>query len=237
MSYYAFEGLIPVVHPEAYVHPSAVLIGDVIVGAGVYVGPHASLRGDYGRLILEAGSNLQDGCIMHGYCDTDTIVHENGHIGHGAILHGCVVGRDALIGMNSVIMDGAVIGEESIVAAMSFVKAGFQGEARQMLVGSPARVLREVTDQELHWKRLNTKEYQALPNKPTRDAAINAGRKKPAAPERHDGRKTQISTVIDAGCAHAYPAYASTTVYAAIRQLTISDAYSWRASSAISAHG
>ena len=162
MSYYAFEGLIPVVHPEAYVHPSAVLIGDVIVGAGVYVGPHASLRGDYGRLILEAGSNLQDGCIMHGYCDTETIVHENGHIGHGAILHGCVVGRDALIGMNSVIMDGAAIGEESIVAAMSFVKAGFQGEARQMLVGSPARVLREVTDQELHWKRLNTKEYQDL---------------------------------------------------------------------------
>lgn len=84
---------------------------------------------------------------MHGYCDTDTIVHENGHIGHGAILHGCVVGRDALIGMNSVIMDGAVIGEESIVAAMSFVKAGFQGEARQMLVGSPVRVLREVTVQ------------------------------------------------------------------------------------------
>lgn len=126
MSYYAFEGLIPVVHPDAFVHPSAVLIGDVIVGAGVYIGPLASLRGDYGRLILEAGSNLQDGCIMHGYCDTDTIVHENGHIGHGAILHGCVVGRDALVGMNSVIMDGAVIGEESIVAAMSFVKAGFQ---------------------------------------------------------------------------------------------------------------
>lgn len=135
MSYYAFEGLIPVVHPDAFVHPSAVLIGDVIVGAGVYIGPLASLRGDYGRLILEAGSNLQDGCIMHGYCDTDTIVHENGHIGHGAILHGCVVGRDALVGMNSVIMDGAVIGEESIVAAMSFVKAGFQGEARQLLVG------------------------------------------------------------------------------------------------------
>lgn len=162
MSYYAFEGLIPVVHPEAYVHPSAVLIGDVIVGAGVYVGPLASLRGDYGRLILQAGSNLQDGCIMHGYCDTDTIVRENGHIGHGAILHGCVIGRDALVGMNSVIMDGAVIGEESIVAAMSFVKAGFIGEARQLLVGSPARVIREVTEKELYWKRLNTQEYQYL---------------------------------------------------------------------------
>lgn len=162
MSYYAFEGLIPVVHPDAYVHPSAVLIGDVIVGAGVYIGPLASLRGDYGRLILQAGANLQDGCIMHGYCDTDTIVHENGHIGHGAILHGCVIGRDALVGMNSVIMDGAVIGEESIVAAMSFVKAGFIGEARQLLVGAPARVIREVTEKELHWKRLNRQEYQDL---------------------------------------------------------------------------
>ncbi len=162
MSIYAFEGLIPVVHPQAYVHPSAVLIGDVIIGAGVYVGPHASLRGDYGRLILEAGSNLQDGCIMHGYCDTDTIVRENGHIGHGAILHGCVIGRDALVGMNSVIMDGAVIGDESIVAAMSFVKAGFAGMPRQMLVGSPARILRDVTDEEMRWKRLNTREYQDL---------------------------------------------------------------------------
>ncbi|EFA8284783.1 carnitine operon protein CaiE, partial [Escherichia coli] len=162
MSYYAFEGLIPVVHPTAFVHPSAVLIGDVIVGAGVYIGPLASLRGDYGRLIVQAGANIQDGCIMHGYCDTDTIVGENGHIGHGAILHGCVIGRDALVGMNSVIMDGAVIGEESIVAAMSFVKAGFRGEKRQLLMGTPARAVRSVSDDELHWKRLNTKEYQDL---------------------------------------------------------------------------
>ena len=143
MSYYAFEGLIPVVHPTAFVHPSAVLIGDVIVGAGVYIGPLASLRGDYGRLIVQAGANIQDGCIMHGYCDTDTIVGENGHIGHGA-------------------MDGAVIGEESIVAAMSFVKAGFHGEKRQLLMGTPARAVRSVSDDELHWKRLNTKEYQDL---------------------------------------------------------------------------
>lgn len=162
MSYYVFEGLVPVVHRKAFVHPSAVLIGDVIVGAGVYIGPLASLRGDYGRLILETGANLQDGCIMHGYSDTDTIVQENGHIGHGAILHGCVVGRGALVGMNSVIMDGAVIGEESIVAAMSFVRAGFVGEPRQLLIGTPARVVREVTEKERHWKRLNTQEYQAL---------------------------------------------------------------------------
>ncbi|MGU5528227.1 carnitine operon protein CaiE [Aeromonas hydrophila] len=162
MSFYSFEGLIPVVHPSAYVHPSAVLIGDVIVGEGVYIGPLASLRGDYGRLILKAGANLQDGCIMHGYCDTDTIVGEAGHIGHGAILHGCVIGRDALVGMNSVIMDRAVIGDESIVAAMSFVKAGFVGLPRQLLMGSPATCVRQITDQDLYWKRLNTLEYQEL---------------------------------------------------------------------------
>lgn len=162
MTFYAFEGLTPVVDPTAYVHPSAVVIGDVIIGAQVYIGPHASLRGDYGRLIVKAGANIQDGCIMHGYCDTDTVVQENGHIGHGAVLHGCVIGRDALVGMNSVIMDGAAIGEESIVAAMSFVKTGFRGEPRQMLVGSPARYLRDVSDDELKWKRLNTKEYQDL---------------------------------------------------------------------------
>lgn len=162
MPCYEFEGLVPVIHPSAYVHPSAVLIGDVIIGPGVYVAPLASLRGDFGRLILEEGSNLQDHCMMHGYCDADTIVQRNGHIGHGAILHGCVVGENTLIGMNSVIMDGARIGADSIVAAMSFVKTGFQGEPRQLLVGSPARVLRRVTDQELHWKGLNTQEYQAL---------------------------------------------------------------------------
>ncbi|WP_347254588.1 carnitine operon protein CaiE [Leminorella grimontii] len=162
MSFYSFEGVIPVVHPTAYVHPSAVLIGDVIVGKNVYIGPHASLRGDYGRLILEDGANLQDCCIMHGYCDMDTVVHSCGHIGHGSILHGCVIGRDVLIGMNSVIMDGAIVGDESIVGAMSFVKAGFIGQTRQMLMGIPAKYVRDVTDDELYWKRLNTKEYQEL---------------------------------------------------------------------------
>lgn len=162
MSIYSFEGVIPVIHPSAYVHPSAVIIGDVIIGENVYIGPQASLRGDYGRLIINAGSNIQDCCIMHGYCGIDTIIHEGGHIGHGAILHGCIIGRDVLVGMNSVIMDGAVIGEESIVAAMSFVKARFIGEPRQMLIGSPASYRRDVTGQELHWKRLNTKEYRDL---------------------------------------------------------------------------
>src|SRR3569623_2685610 len=115
---YAINGVTPVVDPAAYVHPSAVLIGDVIVGAGCYVGPCASLRGDFGRIEVRAGANLQDGCVAHGFPGTDTIVAEEGHIGRGAILHGCVVERNALVGMNAVINDNAVIGESAIVAAM-----------------------------------------------------------------------------------------------------------------------
>ncbi len=168
MPCYEFEGLTPVVDPTAYVHPTAVLIGDVIVGPGVYIAPLASLRGDYGRLILEAGANLQDGCVMHGYCDMDTVVEADGHIGHGAILHGCIVRRNALVGMNAVVMDGAIIGEDSIVAAGSFVKAGFEGRPRQLLVGSPAKAIREVSDEDLHWKGLNTLEYQALARRSAR---------------------------------------------------------------------
>lgn len=168
MPSYEFEGLAPVVDPSAYVHPTAVLIGDVIIESGVYVDPNASLRGDYGRLILQRGSNLQDGCIMHGYCDMDTVVEPDGHVGHvghvghGAILHGCLIKRNALVGMNAVVMDGTVIGEDSMVATMSFVKAGFQGRPKQLLMGQPVKMVREVTEQDLHWKGLNTQEYQVL---------------------------------------------------------------------------
>jgi carbonic anhydrase/acetyltransferase-like protein (isoleucine patch superfamily) len=124
MPSYSIEGVIPVVDPSAYVHPTAVLIGDVIVGPHCYVGPNASLRGDFGRIVLKAGSNVQDTCVIHGFPAQDTVVGENGHIGHGAVLHSCMVGRDALVGMNAVVMDEAVVGERSIVAACAFVPAG-----------------------------------------------------------------------------------------------------------------
>ncbi|WP_347268827.1 carnitine operon protein CaiE [Paracoccus sp. (in: a-proteobacteria)] len=162
MPIYEFEGLVPVVDPSAYVHPTAVLIGDAIVGPDCYVGPFACMRGDFGRLILKAGANLQDHCLMHGYVDMDTVVEEDGHIGHGAILHSCIVGRNTLVGMNAVVMDGAVLGPDSIVAANSLVKAGFRGAPRQLLVGSPASVRREVTAEEVAWMALNTREYQEL---------------------------------------------------------------------------
>ena len=159
---YAIDGIVPVVDPSAYVHPSAILIGDVIIGPGCYVGPCASLRGDFGRLILERGANLQDTCVMHGFPGTDTVVEEDGHVGHGAVLHGCRVGRNALIGMNAVVMDEAVIGENSFVAAMAFVKAGAQIPANSLAVGSPARVIRELTEKEIAWKRRGTGVYQTL---------------------------------------------------------------------------
>ncbi|MGH6906123.1 MAG: phenylacetic acid degradation protein PaaY [Geminicoccaceae bacterium] len=159
---YAVDGLRPVVDPSAFVHPAAVLIGDVIVGAGCYVGPGASLRGDFGRLILEAGANLQDNCVMHGFPSKDCVVEANGHVGHGAILHGCRVGRDALIGMSAVIMDGAVIGAESFVAALAFVKAGFEVPPRTLVGGIPARIMRPLSDDEIAWKSEGTAEYQEL---------------------------------------------------------------------------
>jgi phenylacetic acid degradation protein len=162
LTVYAINGVTPVVDPAAYVHPSAVLIGDVIVGAGCYIGPCASLRGDFGRIEVRAGANLQDSCVAHGFPGTDTIVAEEGHIGHGAILHGCVVERNALVGMNAVINDNAVIGESAIVAAMAFVKAKMVVPPRTLVAGVPARLVRELTETELAWKIEGTRSYQEL---------------------------------------------------------------------------
>ena len=159
---YEINGVTPVVDPTAYVHPSAVLIGDVIVGPRCYIGPLAALRGDFGRLILEEGANLQDTCVMHGFPGCDTVVERDGHIGHGAVLHGCRIGRNALVGMNSVIMDNAVVGADSIVAAMSFVRTGMEIPPRSLAMGSPAKVARELRDDEIAWKSGGTAQYQEL---------------------------------------------------------------------------
>jgi phenylacetic acid degradation protein len=162
LTVYSIDGVTPVVDPTAYVHPSAVLIGDVIVGAGCYIGPFASLRGDFGGIRVHTGANLQDHCVMHGFPGNDTVVEENGHIGHAAVLHSCVIRKNALVGMNAVVNDNAVIGEWAIVAAMAFVKAGMVVAPRTLVAGTPARVVRELTDQELEWKRAGTLSYQEL---------------------------------------------------------------------------
>jgi phenylacetic acid degradation protein len=162
MPIYEIDGIRPVVHPTAYVHPTAVLIGDVIVGPRCYVGPLASLRGDFGRLVLEEGANLQDTCVMHGFPEDDTVVEADGHIGHGAVLHGCRVGRNAMVGMNAVVMDKAVVGAESIVGAASFVKAGMAIPPRSLVLGAPAKVIRAVSDEEIAWKSYGTRQYHDL---------------------------------------------------------------------------
>lgn len=162
MPCYAIDGVVPVVDPTAYVHPTAVLIGDVIIGPGCYVGPCAALRGDFGRIVLERGANVQDTCVIHGFPAQDTVVEENGHIGHGAVLHSCIVRRDALVGMNSVVMDEAEIGEAAILAACAFVPAGFKVPPRTLAAGMPVRLKRELTAQEIAWKREGTATYQDL---------------------------------------------------------------------------
>lgn len=159
---YAYDDVVPVIHPSAFVHPAAVIIGDVIIGPACYVGPGAVLRGDFGRIVLERGSNVQETCVVHSFPNLEVIIEEDGHIGHGAVLHGCHIGRNAMIGMNAVVMDQAVIGENAIVAAMAFVKAGAEIPANSLAVGSPARVIRELSAEEIKWKREGTGVYQRL---------------------------------------------------------------------------
>lgn len=159
---FSIDGITPVVHPEAYVHPAATLIGDVIIGPGVYVGPSACVRGDFGRIVVERGANIQDCCIVHGFPGTDTVIEEDGHIGHGAIIHAARICRNALVGMNAVVNDNAVVGESAIVAAMAFVKASFQVPPRTLVAGIPAKVVRELGADELAWKRDATAIYQNL---------------------------------------------------------------------------
>lgn len=162
MPIYQLDGITPVIHPESFVHPSADIIGDVIIGQQVYVGPQAAIRGDMGRIVIQDGSNIQDGCVIHGFPNRETVLGVNSHIGHGAVIHGCTIEENCLIGMNAVVMDLAVIGKESIVGAHSFIKAHSQFEARSMILGSPAKFIRHVKDDELAWKERGTEMYHQL---------------------------------------------------------------------------
>ena len=159
MPIYALDDFIPVIDPSSFIHPSAEIIGDVIIEANCYIGPNAVLRGDFGRIHVCANSNVQDNCVLHSFPNKDCYLEPNSHIGHCAVLHGCHIGEHALIGMNAVVMDDAKIGAESIVAASSFVKAAFSCEPRSMVVGTPAKVIRSLTEQEVNWKKAGTQEY------------------------------------------------------------------------------
>jgi phenylacetic acid degradation protein len=182
---YSIDGIVPVVHPSAFVHESAVLIGDVIVGARAYIGPCACLRGDFGRIVVEEGANIQDTCILHGFPGKDTVVGAEATVGHGAVLHGCVLRRGALVGMNCVVNDNAEVGEEAMVAAMAFVKAESRIPPRSLAAGIPARVLRELTAEEIQWKKDNMHLYQQLAQRSSKTmqrvealTAVEPGRKR-----------------------------------------------------------
>jgi phenylacetic acid degradation protein len=185
LTVYSIDGVTPVVDPGAFVHPTAVLIGDVIVGAGCYIGPAACLRGDFGRLEVRAGANIQDTCVLHAFPGHDTLVEEGGHIGHGAVLHGCIVQRNALVGMNAVVNDLAVIGESAIVAAMAFVKSGMVIPPRTLVAGMPAKVIRALTETELAWKVEGTQSYGELTR---RSLATMKATRPLAAPEANRPR-------------------------------------------------
>lgn len=159
MTCYAIDGVIPVISPKAYVHPTAVLIGDVIIEEGVYIGPFASLRADFGGIHIKKNANVQDNCVIHGFPNSVTVVEAYGHIGHAAILHGCVIGKNVLVGMNSVILDYAEIGENTIIGANSTVKAKAKIPANVLALGSPVKVIRELEAKEIEWKSKGTEEY------------------------------------------------------------------------------
>ncbi len=160
---YSFKGYIPVVHESSFVHPLAAVTGNVIIGKNCYIGPGAAIRGDWGEIILEDGVNVQENCTVHMFPGKSIILKESAHVGHGAIIHGANLGRNCLIGMNTVIMDDAEIGDECIVGAMSFVKANTVFKKRSLIVGNPAKVVKEVSDDMISWKTKGTKLYQQLP--------------------------------------------------------------------------
>ena len=162
MPCYAIDGVIPVVGPQAYVHPTAVLIGDVVIEAGVYIGPFAALRADFGGIRIQKNANVQDSCTIHGFPDSVTLVEEYGHIGHGAILHGCIIRKNVLVGMNSVILDEAEIGENTIIGANSTVKAKAKIPENSLALGSPAKVIRSLEAKEIAWKTKGTEQYIQL---------------------------------------------------------------------------
>jgi phenylacetic acid degradation protein/carnitine operon protein CaiE len=161
---YEFKGCKPVIHKTSFIHPQAAVTGNVVIGKDVYIAPGAAIRGDWGKIIIKNGCNVQENCTIHMFPGVTVVLEESAHIGHGAVIHGAHIGRNCLVGMNAVVMDRTELGEESIVGALSFVKEGMNISRRSLLVGNPAKVVKQVSDEMIQWKSEGTNLYQQLPN-------------------------------------------------------------------------
>lgn len=161
---YSFNNFIPVIHPSAFVHQQAAVTGNVFIGKNVYIGPGAAIRGDWGKIIIEDGCNVQENCTIHMFPGTTVLLKENAHIGHGAIIHGATIGKNSLVGMNAVVMDDVEIGDECIIGALCFISANTKIEKRSVVVGNPAKIVKQVTDEMIKWKTQGTELYQKLPD-------------------------------------------------------------------------
>jgi phenylacetic acid degradation protein len=160
---FAFDGFVPVIHESAFIHPNATVTGNVVIGRNVYVGPGAAIRGDWGGIVIEDGCNVQESCTIHMFPGVTVVLERSAHIGHGAIVHGARIGENALVGMNAVIMDNAIVGAGCVVGALCFVPAGMDIPPRKVVVGNPAKIVKDVSDEMLAWKSEGTALYQALP--------------------------------------------------------------------------
>jgi phenylacetic acid degradation protein len=161
--FYAYKGFIPVVHPSAWVHPQAIVTGNVVIGRDVYIGPGAAIRGDWGGIEIQDGCNVQENCTVHMFPGITVVLEEGAHIGHGAVIHGARIGRNSLVGMNSVLMDEVLIGAECIIGALTFIKARVQIPPRSVVAGNPGQIIKSVSDEMLAWKTEGTRVYQGLP--------------------------------------------------------------------------
>ena len=163
MACYEFNGITPVVHPSSFIHPQACVTGHVIIGKDVYVGPGAALRGDWGKIVIEDGCNIQENCTIHMFPGVTVTLRERAHIGHGAIIHGATIGRNSMIGMNAVIMDNVIIEDECIVGALTFIKTGEHIPQRSVVAGNPGKIIKQVSDDMIEWKSKGTQLYTELP--------------------------------------------------------------------------
>jgi phenylacetic acid degradation protein len=164
MSIFEFNGYKPVIHESAFIHPNAIVTGNVIIGKNVYIGPGAALRGDWGEIIISNGCNVQENCTIHMFPGVTVLLKEDAHIGHGAIIHGATIGRNSLVGMNAVVMDNVVVGDECIIGALTFVPDGMIIPNRKIVVGNPAKVVKDVSDEMIEWKSMGTELYKKLPS-------------------------------------------------------------------------